>query len=65
MRLCSGFAILDVKRGRVGLAEALEYGPVEVVIHGRITAVYSGDDGESVEFSVDVDRVEALDGPDA
>lgn len=61
MRLCSKFAILDVKRGRVGLAKALLQGPVEVVIRGRITRAHGHDDGESVEFSVDVDRVEALD----
>ncbi len=62
MRLNSKFALLDVKRGRVGLRKRLDGRDdaelVEVVIHGCITGVWGHDDGESQEFTVEVDRVE-------
>ncbi len=61
MKLQSDFAILDVKRGRVGLLKQLEKAggsaSVPVTIVGRITFPHGSDDGVSQEFSVDVDRV--------
>lgn len=59
MKLQSNFALLDVKRGRVGLRKKLEKGAlVPVIIYGRVTHIWGNDDGESQEFEVEVDSVE-------
>ncbi len=68
MKIESNFAILDVRRGRATLAHQFtgcpRTGPtpveyrIPVTIHGYISCVHSGDDGESQEFSVAVERLE-------
>jgi hypothetical protein len=62
MKLQSGFAILDVKRGRVALKKAVrklpKKGGIKVIIHGHIDVIWGNDDGESQEFAVQVDKVE-------
>jgi hypothetical protein len=52
----SGFAILDVKRGRVELARRVNKGEkrIPVTIRGYITDVNSNDDGTSIEFAIEV-----------
>lgn len=61
--LQSGFAILDIKRGRKKLAKLLaKDGSVDVVIYGTIRMAWGDDDGESQEFEVDV-RKSVLYGP--
>ena len=57
MKLESGFALLDVKRGRVGLRKAINKKPVRVVIYGEIKCSWGNEDGESQEFEVLVDKV--------
>ena len=58
MKLQSTYALLDVKRGRVGLNKLMDKSErVRVTIEGEIDAVYGDDDGESQEFTVDVSRV--------
>lgn len=60
MKLQSGHAILDVKHGRKQLANAIGEGhSIPVTITGVISRVHSGDDGTSIEFQVDVAKVEA------
>lgn len=52
----SDFAILDVKRGRKGLAKRIEAGEtrIPVTIRGFIIDQNSYDDGTSIEFAIDV-----------
>lgn len=64
----SDFAVLDVKAGRHELAEHFKdlptTGPcpealrIPVVIRGYIDGRWSKDDGTSIEFSVQVDRLD-------
>lgn len=62
MNLHSTYAMLDVKRGRVGLRKRLAKGEkVRVTIEGEIDAVFGGDDGTSQEFTVDVSKVHVHD----
>ena len=57
-KLKSGFAFLDVKSGRQGLKKLVETGQrVPVTIKGYIGVPVSGDDGESIEFGVEVESV--------
>lgn len=59
MKLQSDFALLDVKRGRARLAKEIKSGPrIPVVIHGWIDHQWGDDDGTSIEFAVDVTKVE-------
>jgi len=54
----STYAILDVMRGRKALAKHLaKHGPVKVLIEATITDPYGSDDGDSIEFNCDVQRV--------
>lgn len=55
-KITSTFAILDVRVGRKGLATYLSPGSmrVPVTIRGHIDYQWSGDDGTSIEFAVDV-----------
>jgi len=58
----SDFALLDVKLGRRALADEFKKQPrlrIPVTITGFITGVSSRDDGESIEFTVDVENVAA------
>jgi len=57
MKIQSNFALLDVKHGRKGLEKALSKGPIPVTITGNLTGVWGNDDGESVEFEVEVTKV--------
>lgn len=68
-RLKSDFAILDVTTGRKKLADhfggvsqldRLSVLKVPVVIHGFIDDQWGGDDGTSIEFSVEVTKVELV-----
>lgn len=61
-RIKSNMAILDVKSGRHSLSKYLSdpdrsVAGVPVFIHGEIVEQFSADDGESVEFVVNIDRV--------
>ena len=62
MKIQSTFALLDVKRGRVGLLKAC--GGIEgnaripVTITGFITGAWGHDDGESREFEIEVSKAE-------
>ncbi len=64
MKLESDFALLDVKRGRKTLAKKMPPGsartdaPIPVIIHGFITHQHGSDDGVSIEFGVDVTKIE-------
>lgn len=58
MKIDSGYAILDVLAGTVqNVNKALEGGPIEICIYGKITRAYGRHDGTSKEFSVKVDKV--------
>ena len=64
LKLTSDFLTLDVKKGRTKLAEHFEKRPligycpeemrVPITITGYISGVWGNDDGESREFTVDV-----------
>ena len=62
--ITSGFAILDVTKGRNKLAHALRPTctsrgqPIPVTITGTIVDIYGGDDGTSREFEIKVTKVE-------
>ena len=66
MKLCSDFALLDVKHGRRQLDKLIDRSgkghdlpePIPVVVHGYITGRHGADDGTSQEFTVRVERVE-------
>ena len=62
MKLQSDFALLDVKRGRVGLLKTCggDHGParIPVTITGFITGAWGHDDGDSREFQVTVTKAE-------
>ena len=68
MKIKSNFAILDVEHGRKKLAKMMPKGSISlpkgkritVVIHGWISHRHGSDDGTSIEFGVDVDRVEVI-----
>lgn len=61
----SDFAILDVKKGRKKLAKKMPQGAgmlagderIPITIHGYITHQTGSDDGVSIEFGVDVEKV--------
>ena len=66
-KITSEFAILDVKQGRKALAKRFPQTPylrsdldrrIPVVIHGFIASQWGSDDGMSIEFGVDVTKVE-------
>jgi len=70
MKLESGFAILDVRRGRRQLERLFAKGRggypangerVPVTITGYITHQHGRDDGESIEFGIEVTSVVAGD----
>ncbi len=58
----STFALLDVKKGRVKLANRAEVPGVRipVFILGFITNVWGNDDGVSQEFEVEVTHAEEI-----
>ena len=60
----SGFAILDVKRGRAALRKRVEsMGDgcrIPVCVVGHIVAVHGRDDGTSQEFSIDVTNADEI-----
>jgi len=72
MKIGSGFAILDVKQGRKGLANLFRVRkprpngcgdmpvqkPIPVTITGFITDIWGNDDGVSREFEIQVAKVE-------
>ena len=68
MKLKSNFALLDVRHGRKRLAKMMPPGSqslpkdkrIPIVIHGWISHRHGADDGVSIEFGVDVDRVEVI-----
>lgn len=55
-KIDSGFCFLDVKRGRVKLAKraAKDDCRIPVIIRGHIIGISNGDDGTSIEFTVEV-----------
>lgn len=54
-RLQSTYGILDVMKGRKKLAKHLtKHGPVRVTIEAVIVEEHGYDDGESIEFCMDV-----------
>ncbi len=57
MKITSNFALLDVKRGRVGLLKKTATHLIPVTIKGFIDDRFGGDDGTSIEFCVDVKKV--------
>jgi len=68
MKIESGFAVLDVKKGRRALAKHFDERPcfgacppalrVPVVITGYIDGIHGRDDGVSREFSITVEKIE-------
>jgi hypothetical protein len=58
MKTTSTFAILDVKRGRATLRNLVKghKHKIPVTIEGYITGDWSGDDGTSIEFEVQVTK---------
>lgn len=61
MKLQSTYALIDVMKGRKKLARHLATnGPVKVLIEATLTEPYGGDDGTSIEFCADVQRIEVL-----
>ncbi|MEQ8823791.1 MAG: hypothetical protein RIC14_05405 [Filomicrobium sp.] len=69
MKLHSKFAILDVQHGRKALAKRMPRGSqhlamddrIPVTITGFISHRHGADDGVSIEFGVDVEKVEVHD----
>jgi hypothetical protein len=66
MKIKSTFALLDVTHGRKALDKKMPPGSqslpenerIPVTIHGFISHRHGSDDGVSIEFGVDVTRVE-------
>jgi hypothetical protein len=56
-KINSGFALLDVKSGRKGLAKEVKKRKIPVVIKGFIVSEWGHDDGVSIEFEVEVKEV--------
>ena len=60
LKLKSEFALLDVKQGRTKLAKVVKHDSgrrVPVTITGYITGRWGNDDGISIEFEVEVEKV--------
>lgn len=58
-KISSSYAILDVERGRKALAKYLKANSgLPVIIHATITDQFGSDDGCSIEFNMDVVKVE-------
>jgi hypothetical protein len=58
MKIQSGYCYLDVKRGRKKLLKETSAGKrIPVTIKGFINGPFSADDGESIEFEVEVMKV--------
>lgn len=66
MKLQSGHAVLDVKRGRVSLLKACEERHkfigtrIPVTITGFVVGEHSAGDGVSTEFTVEVESAEVV-----
>lgn len=68
MKIKSGFALLDVTHGRKALAAKMPPGSksldrdarIPVTIQGFITHRHGSDDGTSIEFGVEVTKVEII-----
>lgn len=55
----STYGILDVQKGRKKLATFLRKNPrLPVVIHAVITDPFGSDDGVSIEFNMEISRVD-------
>lgn len=58
-RISSKYMLLDVEKGRRALEKYLrKVGPIPVVIHATIVDAFGSDDGTSIEFNCDVERLE-------
>ncbi|ODP39240.1 hypothetical protein [Sphingomonas turrisvirgatae] len=58
-RIRSSYGILDVEQGRKALARYLQANAgLPVVIHAVLTDPYGGDDGTSIEFNMQVVKIE-------
>lgn len=58
-RFNSTYGMLDVMKGRKALAKHLKaHGGVSVLIHAVLTDPFGSDDGTSIEFNMDVSKVE-------
>ena len=63
-KITSTYAIIDVMRGRKALAARLKkHGPVRVRIEAVLTEPFGHDDGESIEFNADVERISIIEEP--
>ncbi len=49
------FAYIDIKTGRRKLLSALDKSVVPVTLKGRIVDAFSGDDGTSILFTIELD----------
>lgn len=60
-KISSGYAIVDVTKGRHALQRFLKsHAGVPVIIHGTLTDPYGSDDGVSIEFNMDVLSIQVI-----
>ena len=65
-RFTSSYGILDIEKGRKALAKHLKAnGGLPVLIHAVLTDPYGSDDGVSIEFNMEVLKVEVSPSPTA
>jgi hypothetical protein len=58
-KISCSYAIIDVQRGRKALAKYLQANAgLPVIIHATITDPFGSDDGVSIEFNMDVSKIE-------
>lgn len=58
-RFKSTYGMLDIETGRKAVAKHLKTkGAIPVIIHAVLTDPFGSDDGTSIEFNMDVSRVE-------
>jgi hypothetical protein len=59
-KISSGYAIVDIEKGRKALAKHLaKHGGLPVIIYAILTDPYGRDDGVSIEFNANVLKIEA------
>ena len=65
-RIKSTYAIVDVMKGRHALTRYLKANEgLPVTIYGVLTDPFGSDDGTSIEFCMDVSKIEISPTPDA
>jgi len=59
MRIKAAWGVIDVQHGRRKLAKRIQAGETfDILIHATVNEINSDDDGVSIEFGMDISKLE-------